>query len=135
MAEKKTAAHAAAGIQPGSGTTPAATQVDAVEHQIMQREYEALLADLTREDFTFESDPVVREPAQELDVTFAESLGSTLYIEEVKARFDGVKENLAREIRSGMCTVDQAYAYLENLEISLLLEQEQIYVKNQTVTV
>ncbi|HIY95027.1 MAG TPA: hypothetical protein H9821_05120 [Candidatus Rothia avicola] len=127
MAEKKTAAHAAAGLQPGSGTTPAAHQVLAVTDETMQRAYEALLADLVADGFTAadatapaggSSSEVKRAP------DFARGLGQTLHDADLVARFEGVKENLSREIRGGMCTPDQAYAYLENLEISLLLEQE-----------
>lgn len=51
-------------------------------------------------------------------------LGDSLKDPELIARFEGVRENLQREIRGGMCTEDQADAYLDNLEISLLLEQE-----------
>lgn len=51
-------------------------------------------------------------------------LGDSLKDPELIARFEGVRENLLREIRGGMCTEDQADAYLDNLEISLLLEQE-----------
>lgn len=51
-------------------------------------------------------------------------LGDSLKDPELIARFEGVRENLLREIRGGMCTEDQAEAYLDNLEISLLLEQE-----------
>ena len=123
MAEKKTAAHAAAGLQPGSGTTPAAHQVLAVTDETMQRAYEALLADgFTAADATAPAGGSSSEVKRAPD--FARGLGQTLHDADLVARFEGVKENLSREIRGGMCTPDQAYAYLENLEISLLLEQE-----------
>ena len=127
MAEKKTAAHAAAGIQPGSGTTPAAHQVLAVTDETMQRAYEALVADLTMEGFVASDESHASNgvsPKTEQAPDFARGLGQTLHDADLVARFEGVKENLSREIRGGMCTPDQAYAYLENLEISLLLEQE-----------
>ncbi|WP_237199107.1 hypothetical protein [Rothia nasimurium] len=127
MAEKKTAAHAAAGIQPGSGTTPAAHQVLAVTDETMQRAYEALLADLVADGFTAADATAPAgsgSPEVEQAPDFTRGLGQTLHDADLVARFEGVKENLSREIRGGMCTPDQAYAYLENLEISLLLEQE-----------
>lgn len=127
MVEKKTAAHAAAGIQPGSGTTPAAHQVLAVTDETMQRAYEALLADLVADGFAAADATAPAgsgSPEVEQAPDFTRGLGQTLHDADLVARFEGVKENLSREIRGGMCTPDQAYAYLENLEISLLLEQE-----------
>lgn len=123
MAEKKTAAHAQAGIQSGSGTTPAAHQVTAVTDESMQRAYEALMADLSADDFLFESLPNGGAEYKKAEL-FGPELGSTLKDPAIIARFEGVKENLEREIKGGMCTPDQAYAYLENLEITLLMEQE-----------
>ncbi|MDY3048819.1 MAG: hypothetical protein SOR40_03490 [Rothia sp. (in: high G+C Gram-positive bacteria)] len=118
MAEKKTAAHAAAGLQPGSGTTPVAHQVNAVHETLDEETCQRLLAGSEQEALA---------PVQELAplTNLAPGLGSTLTDPSLRARFEGVKENLAREIRSGMCTLAQAYAYLENLEISLYLEQEE----------
>lgn len=127
MAEKTTAAHAAAGVQPGSGTTPVANQVLAVTDETMQRAYEALLTDLAADGFASAQavEPMTDEGHQvNQSFDFARGLGQTLHDSGLVARFEGVKENLSREIRGGMCTPDQAYAYLENLEISLLLEQE-----------
>lgn len=127
MAEKTTAAHAAAGVQPGSGTTPVANQVLAVTDETMQRAYEALLIDLAADGFApaQATEPMTDEGHQvNQSFDFARGLGQTLHDSGLVARFEGVKENLSREIRGGMCTPDQAYAYLENLEISLLLEQE-----------
>lgn len=123
MAEKKTGAHAIAGSQTGSGFTPAAHQVVAVTDESVQKSYEALVADFSTDDFFLDSlpDDGVEQKKVEL---FGPELGSTLKDPAIIARFEGVKENLEREIKSGMCTPNQAYAYLENLEITLLLEQE-----------
>lgn len=85
-----------------------------VSEEQVQRDYKNLIAELDQESFSPEAEPL----------DFAANLGSALYVEELRARFEGVKENLGREILSGMCTVEQAYTYLENMEISLLLEQE-----------
>lgn len=85
-----------------------------VSEEQVQRDYKNLIAELDQESFSPEAEPL----------DFAANLGSTLYVEALRARFEGVKENLGREILSGMCTVEQAYTYLENMEISLLLEQE-----------
>ncbi|MFW0109095.1 hypothetical protein ACN08Z_08270 [Rothia sp. P7181] len=59
-----------------------------------------------------------------------ETLGETLESEYLVERFEGVKQNLIREIRGQMCTEEQAYAYLENFEMRLLQEQE---LMSQTV--
>ncbi len=48
----------------------------------------------------------------------------TLTDPNIVARFNGVRRDLLREIRGGMCTVEQAQRYLEHLEITLLLEQD-----------
>ncbi|MDY6052047.1 MAG: hypothetical protein SPI83_06520 [Rothia sp. (in: high G+C Gram-positive bacteria)] len=133
MAEKKSAAHAAVGLQPDSGTTPAAQQVLAVTDETMQRAYEALLADLATDGFVAASAEHTEgddSPQAHHIRDFAGELGQNLHDAGLVARFEGVKENLAREIRGGMCTPQQAYAYLENLEISLLLEQEALAVSS-----
>ncbi len=51
-------------------------------------------------------------------------LGSGLYWSEVRTRFQGIRANILQEMRSGMCTPDQAYTYLEHFEQRLLQEQE-----------
>ena len=53
-----------------------------------------------------------------------EGIGVTLTDPNIVARFNGVRRDLLREIRGGMCTVEQAQRYLEHLEITLLLEQD-----------
>ena len=64
-----------------------------------------------------DSSDVVEPPA-------FEGIGSTLTDPKLVARFEGVRRDLAREIRSEMCTVEQALRYLEHLEITLLMEQD-----------
>lgn len=63
---------------------------------------------------------------QETDEEFSpfEGIGVTLTDPNIVARFNGVRRDLLREIRGGMCTVEQAQRYLEHLEITLLLEQD-----------
>lgn len=85
-----------------------------VSEEQVQRDCKNLIAELDQESFSSDSEPL----------DFAANLGSALYVDALRSRFEGVKENLGREIISGMCTVEQAYTYLENMEISLLLEQE-----------
>lgn len=123
MAEKKTVAHARAGIQPSSQTAPAAHQVHAVTDESIQRAYEAIMADFSAEELALESAGEAGLEHKKAEL-FGPELGSTLKDPAIIARFEGVRENLEREIRGGMCTPDQAYAYLENLEITLLIEQE-----------
>lgn len=50
-------------------------------------------------------------------------LGATLQTADARRRFEGVLGNIVREIKSGMCTVEQGYAYLENFELHLMAEQ------------
>lgn len=45
---------------------------------------------------------------------------------EPQARFEGVRQDLVREIRGGMCTREQALAYLQNFELYLLGEAEKL---------
>ena len=78
-------------------TSPEAERVDAVQSE--------------------DSSDVVEPPA-------FEGIGSTLTDPKLVARFEGVRRDLAREIRSEMCTVEQALRYLEHLEITLLMEQD-----------
>lgn len=129
MAENKAAAQNCAGVQPGPGTTEAANAPAVANHpsadQLVQREYEAIVADIAREgDFHFEKAQAESDAGREGALGFAGTLGKTLTDPALIARFEGVRENLMREVRGGMCTADQAHAYLENIEISLLLEQE-----------
>lgn len=127
MAKNKVVALDGAGVQPGA--VPAeATDVLAVAsglsaEQAVLTEYEAIVAGFAGDDdFMFE---VAQAERGADDVpAFAADLGATLTDPDLLARFEGVRENLMREMRGGMCTADQAYAYLENIEISLLLEQE-----------
>lgn len=53
-----------------------------------------------------------------------DGIGVTLTDPHIIARFNGVRRDLEREIRGGLCTIEQAQRYLEHLEITLLLEQE-----------
>lgn len=64
------------------------------------------------------------EPSDIAEPSAFEGIGSTLTEPKLVARFEGVRRDLAREIRSEMCTVEQAKRYLEHLEITLLLEQD-----------
>ena len=92
MAEKTTAAHAAAGVQPGSGTTPVANQVLAVTDETMQRAYEALLADLAADGFApaQATEPMTDEGHQvNQSFDFARGLGQTLHDSGLVARFEG----------------------------------------------
>ncbi|WP_421083286.1 hypothetical protein [Rothia nasimurium] len=123
MAEKKTAAASGAGLQPGAEALTAAHELQAVTPASVQKAYEALVADLEAGNFEIPQDVRPAGIAETLK-DFAPGLGSDLRHPDLIARFEGVKENLEREIKGGMCTPEQAYAYLENLEISLLLEQE-----------
>lgn len=123
MVEQKIATASDAGVQPGAGAHQVAENHQAVTDQTVQLAYEALIADLAADNFDM---PEMAQEAgsQQEQLIFAPELGTTLRHPDLIARFEGVKENLEREIRGSMCTPEQAYAYLENLEISLLLEQE-----------
>lgn len=56
--------------------------------------------------------------------SLSKEIGTTLTDPGIVARFNGVRRDLEREIRGGLCTVEQAQQYLEHLEITLLLEQD-----------
>lgn len=52
------------------------------------------------------------------------SMGSTLEHKNFKERFAGVQQNILQEVHSGLCTLPQAVAYLNNFEAWLLEEQD-----------
>lgn len=56
-------------------------------------------------------------------------LGRTIENLDDFTRFDGVRQDLLREVRGGLCTVEQAVAYLENFELHLLGEAEKATAK------
>ncbi|WP_237200191.1 hypothetical protein [Rothia nasimurium] len=124
MVEQKIATASDAGVQPGAGAPQVAENHQAVTDQTVQLAYEALIADLAADNFDMPELAQEGAVSQQEQLIFAPELGATLRHPDLIARFEGVKENLEREIRGSMCTPEQAYAYLENLEISLLLEQE-----------
>ncbi|GGH60875.1 hypothetical protein [Rothia aerolata] len=68
----------------------------------------------------------LREILSAEDAELLLALGDSIYLPELKDRFQGVFEDIVREIRGGMCTVDQGYAYLEHFEMRLRVEQARI---------
>lgn len=122
MAENKTVTSDTVEAQPVSSVSSVA-KTSLVSDDKVQRDYETLVAGLSQDGFVVAAEPLDMS-AVNASADFAPGLGATLRDEALVARFEGVKENLVREIRGGMCTADQAHAYLENIEISLLLEQE-----------
>lgn len=64
----------------------------------------------------------------ELDLKL-HTLGVALTEVSDQVRFDGVLENLLREVRSGLCTAQQAIAYAANFVAWLQLEHEAWKVK------
>lgn len=86
-------------------------------------EYAAIVEEIIREDadsrFAWSEPARVDHEYPELD-----KVGLTLERADHIQRFEAVKENMVREVRSELSTVQQAYQYLENFEMRLLREAE-----------
>lgn len=86
-------------------------------------EYAAIVEEIIREDtesrFAWGEQDRDNHEFPELD-----KVGLTLERSDHIQRFEAVKENMIREVRSELSTVQQAYQYLENFEMRLLREAE-----------